>query len=478
MRHPIRAAVVASAATTFLLIIPAALGYRSGAPSLYSAGPASFGAGCVACHSLNLGGGGAEVVGAPARYRAGQLYQVGVRVFDPVQAGAGFEVSVEKAGGHAGALLILDSERTQYADNGFSSDFVTHTDDGVDDSVADWTSGGGAYQYNLEWQSPGFDMGTVTFFASGNAVNDDSSNAGDSYYFGYALSRYAVPGDADADTDLDLRDFAGLQNCFMASTTGTNVCAFVSMTYAPVLDDVDVAMFVETFGGPTAPYPGEFVLADAVRGGKLYDSWWQVNGAPEPLGDHPLYPPAGMQAGSVTFRCKECHGWDYKGADGAYGSGSHFTGIDGILATTQSAEEIFELLSADPSEVPNGHNMLAYGLTEADLWDLTKFVREGLIDTNTLIDETGTFLGDLFNGSFYYGLNCSHCHGEEGTALNFGTAQDPEYVGTVATENPWEFVHKVRYGHPGAPMPASELLGWLPAAAGDLGRFAQEILPD
>ena len=84
--------------------------------------------------------------------------------------------------------------------------------------------------------------------------------------------------------------------------------------------------------------------ADELRGGILYDKWWVVNHGSEPTGEHPLYPPAGQQSGSTTFRCKECHGWDYKGVDGAYGSGSHFTGIGGVFGTTMSAQELFDLI--------------------------------------------------------------------------------------------------------------------------------------
>ena len=36
--------------------------------------------------------------------------------------------------------------------------------------------------------------------------------------------------------------------------------------------------------------------------------------------------------------------------------------------------------------------------------------------------------------------------------INFGDAQKPEFVGTVANKNPWEFIHKVRAGQPGTKM--------------------------
>ena len=44
--------------------------------------------------------------------------------------------------------------------------------------------------------------------------------------------------------------------------------------------------------------------------------------------------------------------------------------------------------------------------------------------------------------------------------MNFGDAAEPEYVGTVAADNPWEFLHKASFGHPGVPMPAGRALGW------------------
>ena len=53
------------------------------------------------------------------------------------------------------------------------------------------------------------------------------------------------------------------------------------------------------------------------RGGQLYDKWWAVLGHDKPKQTHPAYPAEGKQKGDSTWRCKECHGWDYRGADGA-----------------------------------------------------------------------------------------------------------------------------------------------------------------
>ena len=48
---------------------------------------------------------------------------------------------------------------------------------------------------------------------------------------------------------------------------------------------------------------------------------------PAPSGDHPMWArrpdaEANSRSGADTWRCKECHGWDYKGKDGAYAKGS------------------------------------------------------------------------------------------------------------------------------------------------------------
>src|SRR3989338_7187253 len=66
------------------------------------------------------------------------------------------------------------------------------------------------------------------------------------------------------------------------------------------------------------------------RGGVLYDSWYGALGKEAPKETHPAYPKAGKQKGATTWRCKECHGWDYKGASGVYSKGGHYTGIPGI----------------------------------------------------------------------------------------------------------------------------------------------------
>ena len=71
------------------------------------------------------------------------------------------------------------------------------------------------------------------------------------------------------------------------------------------------------------------------RGGRLYDKWFAENKATKPADDHPSYANKGGQYGKDTsWRCKECHGWDYRGKDGAYAKGGHATGTVGICCSS------------------------------------------------------------------------------------------------------------------------------------------------
>jgi thiosulfate dehydrogenase len=445
----------------------------------YSGGPVGFGQSCTLCHLFGEGLGRVQLLGAPQRYRPGVVYDLTVRVSDSdyEQKGAGFEISAEGALGHVGDFILSDAVHTRYADN-HTTDYVTHTRNAFEDSVANWAVNGNAYEFILAWQAPLVDAGPITFFTAGQAVNNNTRATGDHYYADYATIGFAHQGDADGDTDVDLVDFAELQRCFSgAGPAAGDACQYVDSDDDGMVSLDDLDALVDLLTGPTEALPAGFVLADAVRGGLLYDRWWTVNGALEPVGDHPIYPDAGAQSGSVTFRCKECHGWDYKGLDGAYGSGSHFTGIRGVFGATLPSQQLFDLLKADPLTVPNGHNMDAFGMSDRDLWDVVKFTARSVVDTNNYIASDGAFIGNQGMGSYLYNTVCYACHGEDGKFLNFGTALVPSYVGTVAIRNPWEFLHKVRFGHPGSSMSATDLLGWSAQDAADISAYSATLPP-
>ncbi len=255
--------------------------------------------------------------------------------------------------------------------------------------------------------------------------------------------------------------------------TTTDVCSAGNCTGS---GDPCPGQLCDEVSGACLPIPG----GNGLIGGLLYDKWWLINGAPEPTGDHPLYPVGALMSGSTTYRCKECHGWDYKGLDGAYSSGSHFTGIIGVHGSLLTPSEMFELIKSDA--IPNGHGFANFGLMDEDIVDLVQFLQDRTIDTAAFIDPIGLFLGDDVSGEAMYlsagpGAPCVTCHGLDGTALNFGTPEAPDWLGTHAVENPWEVLHKIRFGNPGTFMPGWLSAGGLDQESADIGRYIQLNFP-
>jgi len=241
--------------------------------------------------------------------------------------------------------------------------------------------------------------------------------------------------------------------------------------------------------------------ADLIQGGLLYDEWWLATNPPStpPTSTHPSWPVnAGAQVTlAKTWRCSQCHGWDYRGVDGAYNSGENYTGIRGIIQTEQTAPK--RTTAADVFDyIKSGTNHeFSAKLQDADIYSLTRFVmsQRALHAANKATyhfvdDATLATIGtSTTNGETLYGKTCAaaSCHGPNGKALDFAddapNVGEDEFVDTVAKGNPWEMIHKVLYGMPGTAMPAltvaaSDLAGAV-AKAADIVAYAQtSLVPD
>ncbi len=186
---------------------------------------------------------------------------------------------------------------------------------------------------------------------------------------------------------------------------------------------------------------------DVAEGGRLYDKWWAEYDLPSPKKTHPLYPASGKKSGADTWRCKECHGWDYRGKDGAYGKGGHFSGITGIRAYEGKEPSVIMAILKDNR---HRYDRVMY---DPALYRIALFVSEGQFDmTKVIDDDSKQAKGNPAQGRVHFEENCMSCHGRDGRNLNFKTRESPEYLGTVASKNPWEAMHKLRNGHPGAVM--------------------------
>lgn len=229
--------------------------------------------------------------------------------------------------------------------------------------------------------------------------------------------------------------------------------------------------------GPTGKTPEEpkASTSSIVSGGAMYDKWWiAAEGAVEPTEDNPLWSlqSTNTRSGSTSWRCKECHGWDYKGKGGAYSSGSHYTGFPGTYDAYLTKNKA-QLLDALTGGTDYRHDFSSV-LSDAALDNMVDFLSEGLVNDTKYIDyATKKVIGaDLTNGKELFDGTCAACHGSNGRMLKF---DDVKVVGTLANDNPWETLHKIRFGHPGTPMPRTLELGWSTQDAVDVLGYAQTL---
>jgi thiosulfate dehydrogenase len=224
------------------------------------------------------------------------------------------------------------------------------------------------------------------------------------------------------------------------------ICGFIA---APVgAQDADSDEFSRRyiFGAPDTPDEA-WVLA---QGGRLYDSWWLIVQQPFPETTHPAYPKDGKYSGSSSWRCVECHGWDYRGSAGAYGDGPHRTGIKGIDG----------MIGADPARIVAIIRDTTHGYTPELIPDeaaalLARFVSAGQHDIAAVFDgQAGIVKGDPERGRRIFQNVCAICHDYDGRAEITGEEPWLRTIGAVARQNPWQALHKIRNGQPSADMPA------------------------
>ena len=191
----------------------AALAFSSGAPEGFSGGPFGSLLNCTVCHSsfvVNSGIGSVGVLDLPSLYVPDEVYILRVRVEDPAQVGAGFEISVENpAGVFIGELTIVDAINTRNA--GFGPvNYITHTSSGKADSIANWAAMGNAAEFTVQWQAPSSDAGAINFHVAGNAINNGTLSSGDFIYTIAELRQAAAPGDLNGDGVIDTADLGAL----------------------------------------------------------------------------------------------------------------------------------------------------------------------------------------------------------------------------------------------------------------------------
>ncbi len=222
--------------------------------------------------------------------------------------------------------------------------------------------------------------------------------------------------------------------------------------------------------------------ADHAKGGIMYDKFW----ATEAGYDQNSPNLATLNAKSDFFRCKQCHGWDGLGSAGSYINRAPKTSRPSVsaiplyqFAVSKTSKEIFDALKATagrrsittdlstynpatPSTMVEGDKMpnLNELLTDAQIWDIVKFMKEGMFDVSQLYDGTytGTYPtgtatfanvgkgGNEAAGNTFYTANCTGCHGADGKSI----ALEGMSLGKFTRSKPNEVQHKVHYGQLGS----------------------------
>lgn len=230
------------------------------------------------------------------------------------------------------------------------------------------------------------------------------------------------------------------------------------------------------------PYETAYENADKSLGGIMYDKFW----ATEAKFDQSNANLAKFNATGDFFRCKQCHGWDGLGSAGSYinrGPKTTRPNVSGLnlyqLAQTKTYKELFDamkktagrrdiafdLTTYNPTtNATEGDKMPNYAqiLTDAQIWDIVKFMKEGMFDVTQLYDATytGTYPtgtatyanvgkdGNAANGNSFYTANCASCHGADGKTLTMENMS----LGKFIRSKPYEVQHKVQNGQLGSPM--------------------------
>lgn len=232
----------------------------------------------------------------------------------------------------------------------------------------------------------------------------------------------------------------------------------------------------------TTPYDNASVL----RGGILYNQFYSV----EAGYDTSSYTAHKYKAKSSFFACRACHGWDYKGQTGQYinrdanATRPHISPADLTeVSVNDSPQDIFDFIKDATGKRDTGYDLSTYNattnftegdkmpnytqiLTDADIWDLVKFIKEGIWNTDNLYDAvttgtypTGTFsytnigkTGNATSGKTWYASKCAPCHGATGQGPQLVGPGGSQTLGYYARNNGGDVHHRVRFGQIGTAM--------------------------
>ncbi len=162
---------------TFFINLSIIFSFSSGPPDGKTGAPGENT--CIQCHQYSGTNGTFQILNVPTNYEFNQSYTITVQLSQQGQSRWGFELTaVDSNGNGAGTFTIIDQTNTQLSDNAEPQrDYVKHTSMGTYNGTTN-----GPVNWTFQWTAPSSDVGTITFYAAGNAANGNNSSSGDYIY--------------------------------------------------------------------------------------------------------------------------------------------------------------------------------------------------------------------------------------------------------------------------------------------------------
>jgi hypothetical protein len=235
----------------------------TGPEARYSSAPGE--SDCTVCHdtnSANSGGGSITIAGIPAIYQPGQQYTLTVTVQQANRSKYGFQLTaIDAANARAGTLTPLggDTQINPVTGTG-GRQYIQHTQAGTNPST------GNSRVWQIRWTAPTTDIGTVRFYASGNAANGNGTNQGDFIYttVAYTESTTSNVTAAFAGTPIDGQTLnAGSVYRINWETTGKSNIASVELR-------------LSTDDGATFPVIPSFQLIQSIADPNVLSYDWTI----------------------------------------------------------------------------------------------------------------------------------------------------------------------------------------------------------
>ena len=252
---------------------------RTGAPNETTCAMA----GCHAGNELNATG-GSLMLTIPETYMPNEVYTIIVDLARAGQSRWGFEMTaVDESGAKAGSFELADEANTLLTEAANGKQYVKHNTLGTAKGTADEN------QWTVQWTAPDADIGPITFYAAGNAANDDGGATGDYIYTTSDESTPPIPTvagvslEADSMAQATMDASAGVTYTLAVKNTG-NMTDTLTLTVSPEVGvpgsvigalsqksvelDADAsADVILTVSGDAQTAPGDYVVTVTVTSG-------------------------------------------------------------------------------------------------------------------------------------------------------------------------------------------------------------------